>query len=56
MNSPADFKSVQNGSVWVTSKDFTQSTAAIASIVSDMSQILASEDGDVTTDHLIKLS
>ena len=52
----ADFKSVQNGNVWVTSKDFTQSTAAIASIVSDMSQILASEDGDVTTDHLIKLS
>ena len=52
----ADFKSVQNGNVWVTSKDFTQSTAAIASIVSDMNRILASEDGDVTTDHLIKLS
>lgn len=52
----ADFKSVQNGSVWVTSKDFTQSTAAIAAIVSDMNQILASEDGDVTTDHLIRLS
>lgn len=52
----ADFKSVQNGNVWVTSADFTQSTAAIASIVADMNTILAAADGDVTTDHLIKLS
>ena len=52
----ADFKAVQDGNVWITSPDFTQSTAAIASILSDMNAILASADGDVTTDHLIKLS
>lgn len=52
----ADFKAVQEGNVWITSPDFTQSTAAIASIVSDMHTILFSADGDVTTDHLIKLS
>lgn len=52
----ADFKAVRNGHVWVTSPDFTQSTAAIASIIADMSAIIGSEDGDVTTDHLIKLS
>lgn len=52
----ADFKAVQEGHVWVTSADFTQSTAAIASIVSDMNTILSSEDpGSVTTDHLIKI-
>lgn len=51
----ADFKCVQNGNVWITSKDFTQSTAAVASIISDMSKIISSEDGNVTTDHLIKL-
>jgi iron complex transport system substrate-binding protein len=51
----ADFKAVQNGNVWVTSKDFTQSTAAVASIIADMNTILTSEDGNVTTDHLIKL-
>ena len=52
----ADFKAVQEGHVYVTSKDFTQSTAAIASIVADMNTILFSEDADVTTDHLIKIS
>ncbi len=51
----ADFKAVQEGNVWITSADFTQSTAAIASIISDMNTILTSGDGDVTTDHLIKL-
>lgn len=51
----ADFKAVQDGHVWVTSPDFTQSTAAIASIIQDMNTILSSEDGLVTTDHLIRL-
>ena len=52
----ADFKAVQEGHVYVTSPDFTQSTAAIASIISDMNTIFTSEDDQVTTDHLIKLS
>lgn len=53
----ADFKAVQNGNVWVSSPDFTQSTAAIASIVVDMNTILSSDNpGEVTTDHLIKIS
>lgn len=53
----ADFKAVQNGNVWITSPDFTQSTAAIASIVVDMNTILSSEDpSSVNTDHLIKIS
>ena len=51
----ADFKCVQNGNVWITSEDFIQSTAAVASIISDMSEIISSGDGNVTTDHLIKL-
>ena len=53
----ADFAAVKSGNVWITSPDFTQSTAAIASIVVDMNTILSSDDpGSVTTDHLIKLS
>lgn len=52
----ADFLAVQEGHVYITSKDFTQSTAAIASIVSDMNTILTSNDPDVTTDHLIKIN
>lgn len=52
----ADFKAVQEGHVYATSPDFTQSTAAIASIISDMNTIFTSEDDQVTTDHLIKLS
>lgn len=51
----ADFKSVQNGNVFITSKDFTQSTAAIGSIIADMHTILFSEDPAVTTDHLIRI-
>ena len=39
----------------MTSEDFIQSTAAVASIISDMSEIISSGDGNVTTDHLIKL-
>lgn len=52
----ADFKSVQEGHVYITSADFTQSTAAIGSIIADMNTILFSEDPEVTTDHLIKLA
>ena len=53
----ADFKAVKEGRVWVTSKDFTQSTAAIAGILQDMNTILKSDDPqNVTTDHLIKIS
>lgn len=52
----ADFKAVQEGHVYVTSANFTQTTADIASIVADMNTILTSEDENVTTDHLIKLS
>lgn len=52
----ADFRAVQEGHVYITSKDFTQSTAAIASIVSDMNAILTSDDPEVTTEHLIKIN
>lgn len=53
----ADFKSVKEGHVWVTSPDFTQSTAAIASIIVDMNTILSGDNPDeITTDHLIKIS
>lgn len=52
----ADFKAVQEGHVYITSPDFTQTTADIASIVTDMNTILSSEDADITTDHLIKIS
>ena len=52
----ADFKAVQEGHVYVTSPDFTQSTAAIASIIADMNTIFTSDDPEVTTDHLIRLS
>ena len=52
----ADFKSVGEGHVWITSPDFSQATSAISSIVSDMNAIFFSENPDeVTTDHLIKL-
>jgi iron complex transport system substrate-binding protein len=53
----ADFKAVKEGRVWITSADFTQSTAAIAGILQDMNTILKSDDPqNVTTDHLIKIS
>ena len=52
----ADFKAVQEGHVYTTSPDFTQSTAAIASIIADMNTIFTSDDPEVTTDHLIRLS
>ena len=52
----ADFKAVKEGHVYVTSPDFTQSTAAIASIIADMNTILTSDDPEVTTDHLVRLS
>lgn len=52
----ADFKSVQNGAVWVTSPAFHQSSAQLAEIVSDMHEILSAEDPtEVTTTFLIKL-
>ena len=52
----ADMKAVKSGNVWITSADFTQSTAAIAGILKDMHTILAAEDpSNVTTDHLIKI-
>ncbi len=51
-----DFKAVQQGNVFVTSPDFTQSTAAIGSIIADMNTILTSDDGQLTTDHLIRLA
>lgn len=52
----ADMKAVKNGNVWITSPDFTQSTAAIAGIMKDMHTIFAAEDpSSVTTDHLIKI-
>ena len=51
-----DMKAVKEGHVWITSPDFTQSTAAIAGIMKDMHTILAAEDpSNVTTDHLIKI-
>lgn len=53
----ADFKSVQNGNVWISSPDFAQAVSDMASIIADMHTILASEDpSQVTTDHLIKIS
>ena len=52
----ADMKAVKNGNVWITSPDFTQSTAAIAGIMKDMHTIFAAPDpSTVTTDHLIKI-
>ena len=52
----ADMKAVKNGNVWITSPDFTQSTAAIAGIMKDMHTIFAAPDpSNVTTDHLIKI-
>lgn len=49
-----DFKAVKEGNVYVTSPDFTQSTAAIAGIIEDMHAVL--NDSSVETTHsLIKL-
>ena len=49
-----DFKAVREGNVYVTSPDFTQSTAAIAGIIEDMHAVL--NDSSVETTHsLIKL-
>ena len=50
----ASCKAVQNKHVWYTSPDFTQSTAAIGSIIQDMHDIIAS-GGTATTEHLIKM-
>lgn len=50
----ADFKAVQEGNVYLTSDSFTQSTAAIATIIENMHTVL--NDSTVTeTDTLIKL-
>jgi iron complex transport system substrate-binding protein len=49
----ADFKAVKEGRVYVTSPDFTQSTAEIADIIADMNTIL--KDPSKTTGSLIKL-
>ena len=50
----ASCKAVKEQHVWYTSADFTQSTAAIGSIIKDMSDIIAS-GGTITTEHLIKM-
>lgn len=49
----ADFKSVQNGNVWITAPDWSQTS--LTNIMQDMYAILHSADGDVTTDHLIRI-
>lgn len=49
-----DFKAVKEGNVYVTSPDFTQSTAAIAGIIEDMHAVLM-DSGIEKTDSLIKL-
>ncbi len=50
----ASCKAVKDKHVWYTSADFTQSTAAIGSIIKDMNDIIAS-GGTITTEHLIKM-
>ena len=50
----ASCKAVKEQHVWYTSADFTQSTAAIGSIIKDMNDIIAS-GGTITTEHLIKM-
>lgn len=50
----ADFKAVKDGNVWLSSDTFTQSTAAIATIIENMNTVL--NDSTVEkTDTLIKL-
>lgn len=49
----ADFKSVQNGNVWITAPDWSQTS--LINVMQDMYTIFHSGDGDVTTDHLIKI-
>ena len=50
----ADFKAVKEGGVYLTSPNFTQSTAAIGGIIEDMNTVLR-DPGIETTKNLIKL-
>lgn len=50
----ADFKAVKDGNVWITSKAFTQSTAAIATIIENMNEVL-NDNSVAETETLIKL-
>ena len=52
----ADFKAVQNGNVWVTCDGFSQKSADIVCVITDMNTVLTSEDNTVTTDFIVKLS
>lgn len=50
----ADFKAVQDGNVWLSSDTFTQSTAAIATIIENMNTVL-NDNTVAETETLIKL-
>ena len=52
----ADFKAVQNGNVWVTCDGFSQKSADIVGVITDMNTVLTSEDNSVTTDFIVKIS
>lgn len=52
----ADFKAVQNGNVWVTCDGFSQKSADIVGVITDMNTVLTSEDNTVTTDFIVKIS
>lgn len=52
----ADFKAVQNGNVWVTCDGFSQKSADITGVITDMNTVLTSEDNTVTTDFIVKIS
>lgn len=52
----ADFKAVQNGNVWVTCDGFSQKSADIVGVITDMNTVLTSEDNTVSTDFIVKIS
>lgn len=50
----ADFKAVKEGHVWITAPDWSQTS--LTNVMQDMYTIFHSDDPNVTTDHLIKIS
>jgi len=52
----ADFKAVQNGNVWITCEGFSQKSADIVGVITDMHTVLSSDDNTVTTDYIVKIS
>jgi iron complex transport system substrate-binding protein len=48
-----DFRAVQNGNVWCTNKNLFQETTQLGLMISDIHQLLAKEDGDLTELHFM---